>query len=87
MVNVIVEQRGEQIVGERDGAEVAGEVEVDVLHWHHLRVAAAGRATFHAEHGPQRRLAQTDDGFFADVVQRIAQAHRRRRLAFAGRGG
>ena len=33
-----------------DRGEVAGEVQVDVLHRHDLGVAAAGRAALHAEH-------------------------------------
>ena len=85
MVDVVVDQRGEQVVRERDRGEVAGEVEVDVLHRHHLRVAAAGRAALHAEHRAERRLAQADDRLLADAVERIAQADRRGRLAFARR--
>ena len=60
VVDVVVDQRGQQVVGERDRGEVAGEVQVDVLHRHDLRVAAAGRAALHAEHRAQRRLAQAD---------------------------
>src|ERR1700731_4484658 len=41
-IDVVVEERGEQIVGRGDGVEVAGEVEIDVLHRHDLGVAAAG---------------------------------------------
>ena len=43
----------EQIVGDTNGVEVAGEVEVDVLHGHDLGVAAAGRAALDAEAGAQ----------------------------------
>ena len=58
VVDVVVQHRGQQVVGQLDGVEVAGEVEVDVLHRHHLGVAAAGRTAFHAEARAQRRLAQ-----------------------------
>jgi hypothetical protein len=54
-------RRRQQVVRQRNGVEVAGEVQVDVLHRHHLRVAAAGRAALHAEHRAQRGLAQADD--------------------------
>ena len=57
-IDVIVDQRGEQIVRRADGVEVAGEVEVDVLHRHDLRIAAAGGAALDAEAGTERRLAQ-----------------------------
>ena len=75
----------EQVVGERDGVEVAGEMEVDVLHRHDLRVAAAGRAALHAEHRPERRLAQADHRLLADLVERVAEADRGRGLALARR--
>ena len=85
VMDVVVDHRGEQVVGERDGREVAGEVEVDVLHRHDLRVAAAGGAALHAEHRPETRLAQADDRLLADPVQRVAQPDGRRRLALARR--
>ena len=84
-IEVVVDHRGEQIVRGGDGVEIAGEVEVDVLHRHDLRVAAAGRAALHAEAGPERRLAQADRGALADAVQRVAEADRRRGLPLAGR--
>ena len=84
-VDVVVDQRREQVVRRRDGVEVAGEVQVDALHRHHLRAAAAGRAALDAEHRAERRLAQRDHRLLADPVERVAEADRRRRLAFAGR--
>ena len=50
VMEVVVEHRGEQVVRRRDRVEVAGEVEVDLVHRDHLRVAAARRAALHAEH-------------------------------------
>ena len=85
VMDVVVDERGQQVVGQRDGVEVAGEVQVDVFHRHHLRVAAAGRAALHAEHRAEARLAQADHRLLADAVQRIAQADGRRGLALAGR--
>ena len=85
VMDVVVDQRGEQVVRDGDRVEVAGEMQVDVLHRHDLRVAAARRAALHAEDRPERRLAQAGDGARADAVQRIGQPDGRRRLAFAGR--
>ena len=48
-IDVIVDQCGEKVVRRSDGVKVAREMEIDVLHRHHLRVATAGRATLHAE--------------------------------------
>ena len=49
VVNVVVDQRSEQIVCETDRVEIPGEVEVDVFHRDYLGVPSAGRATLHAE--------------------------------------
>ena len=38
-----------------DGVDVAGQVEVEVLHRDDLAVAAAGRAALDAEHGAHAR--------------------------------
>ena len=82
---MVVDQRRKQIVRGGDGVEVAGEMEVHVLHRHDLRIAAAGSAALDAEIGAERGLADADDGLLADAVQAVAEADRRRRLAFAGR--
>ena len=86
-IDVIVDQRREQIVRRADGVEVAGEVEVDVLHRHDLRIAAAGGAALNAETGTERGLAQTAQRLFADVIEAVREADGRRRLAFAGGRG
>ena len=54
--------------------DIAGEVQVDVLHRRYLSVAAARAAALHAEARPQRRLAQTDSGALANAVERVAEA-------------
>jgi hypothetical protein len=69
-----------------DRVEVAGEVEVDVLHRHDLGVPAAGRAALHAKARAEARLAQADDGVLADPVEPVVEADRGRGLAFARRG-
>src|SRR5262245_50958371 len=82
---MVVDQRREQIVGGADRMEVAGEMEVDVLHRHNLSVAASRRAALHAETGTERGFADADDSLLADLVERIAEADRGRGLALAGR--
>ena len=82
---MVVDHRGEQVVGGADRVQVAGEVQIDVFHRHHLRVASAGGASFDAEARTHARLTQAEHRLFADQVERIAEADRRRRLALAGR--
>ena len=67
LVNVIVDERRQQVVSQRDRGEVAGEMQVDVFHRHDLRVAAAGGAALHAEHRAERGLAQADQRLLADA--------------------
>ena len=71
----------------RDRVDVAGEVEVEVLHRHDLRVAAAGRAALDAEDRPERRLAQAEDRPLADLAEPLRERDGRRRLALARRRG
>ena len=83
---MVVEQRRQQVVGHANCVQVTVEVQVDVFHRNHLRVATTRGATLHAEHGAQRGFAQTNRDVLADVLQRVAEADRRRGLAFT-RGG
>ena len=53
LMQVIVEHCRQQIVRGRDGVKVPGEVEVDLVHGKHLRVAAARRSPFTPNTGPR----------------------------------
>ena len=85
-IDVVVDKRGEKVVRRRDGVEIAGEMQVDLLHRNDLGIAAARGAPLHAEAGSERRLAQRDHGALADLAKPVAEAYGRRRLALAGRG-
>ena len=87
LLDVVVEHGGQQIVGCADSVKIAGEVEVDILHGHHLGVAAAGRAALDAEHRTQRGLPQGQHGVFADLAQAVRQADAGGGLTLAGRRG
>jgi hypothetical protein len=52
VMDVVVEGGRQQVVGGGHGVEVAVEVQVDVLHRHHLRTAATSGAALEAEHRP-----------------------------------
>ena len=87
VVNVVVDQRGQQVVRQCNGLKVAGEMQVDVFHRHHLSAPAASGSALHAKHRAQRRLAQADDGALTDAVERITEPHCGGGLALAGRCG
>ena len=84
VVDVVIEHRRQQIVGGADGMEVAGEMQIDVFHRHHLRIAAAGRTALDAEAGAERGLTQADDGAPPAFIQGIAETDGGGGLAFAG---
>ncbi len=86
VIDVVVDHRGEQVVRRADGVNIAGEMEVDLLHRQGLGIAAAGGAALDAEARAHARLAQAHHRLLAEAVERIAEPDRRRRLAFAGRG-
>ena len=87
LLDRVVDHGGQQVVGRADGVDVAGEVEIDVLHGYDLRIAAAGRAALNAEHRAEGRLAQAEHRFLAEGVHRVRQTNARRRLALARRRG
>ena len=87
LLNVVIQHGGQQVVGRADGVEIAGEVEVDVLHGDHLSVAAAGGAALDAKHGTERRFPQSGHGAFAQLPQTVGQTHGGGGLALACRGG
>jgi hypothetical protein len=84
-VHVVVDHRGQQVVGRANRMEVAGKMQVDVRHRNHLRETTAGSATLHAETGPEARFAQADDRILANSVQAVTQADGCRCLAFTRR--
>ena len=82
-----IDGRGQEIVGGRHGVDVAGQVEVEVLHGHDLGIAAAGRAALDPERRPHAGLADDGHDVPAEVgPESLAQADGRRRLALAERG-
>ena len=87
VVEMRVDERREQVVGRGDRVQVAGEVQVQVLHRHDLRVAAAGCATLHAEDRAERCLAKAEHRLAAERAEPLRERHRRRRLSLARRRG
>src|SRR5258708_25384401 len=85
VMDVIVDERSQQVIGQRDGGEVAGEMKVTVLHRNHLGVATTGGTAFHAKDRTERRFAQTDHRFLAAVIQCVAQTDSGGSLALPGR--
>ena len=87
LLNVVIQHGGQQVVGRADGVDIPGEVEVDVLHGHHLGIAAAAGPALDAEHRPQGGLPHGHHGLLADAAQAVGQTDGGGGLALAGGGG
>ena len=85
LLNMVVEHGGQQVVGSTDGMEVAGKVQVDILHGDDLSPAAAGSAALNAKDGAERRLAQGHGALDAATAQAVGQTDGRGGLALARR--
>ena len=87
LLDVVVQHGRQEIVGRADGVEVPGEMEVDVLHGHHLGVAASGRAALHAEDRAQGGLPQGNQRLLPQAAEGVGKAHGGGGLALSGGGG
>ena len=86
-MDAVVDHGSQQVVGGANGVQVTGKVQVDILHGHHLCVAAAGSAALYAEHGAKAGLTQAEHGLFAQRVHGVGQTYAGSSFALTGRGG
>ena len=87
LVDRVVYQRAQQVVSRRDSVHIARKVQIDVLHRHYLRVAAACGTALDAEHRSQRWLTQRKDSLFAYLRHRLRKSYGDSRLALTCGGG
>src|ERR1039458_4559719 len=85
MQNRRVEHRGEEVVRRANRVNVAGEVQVEILHRHHLAQATTSGTPLQSEHRTERRLSQAGNRPLADHTQPLRKTNQRRRVADAGR--
>ena len=83
---MVVQHGGQKVIGRSDGVEVAGEVEVDILHRHHLGVTTTGGAALDAEHRAKGGLPQGQDYVLVQLFQRVSQPNGGGGLALSGGG-
>ena len=87
LIDMVVQHGSQQVVGCADGVEIAGKVEVDILHGNHLCVAAAGCTALDAKDGAEGRLPKGYQHILADAAHTVCQTHCCGGLALTGRGG
>ena len=69
ILQVVVDQRRQQVVRLLNGSKVARKMQVDVLHGQYLAVTAPGSSAFDAKYRPQRGFAQHNRCFFTYAVE------------------
>jgi len=87
MVDRVVHDGGEQIVGALHGVKVVGEVQVDVIHRVDAGEPSPRGASLHAEHGAHGRLPERRDGGLSQSGQGLGEPDGDGGLALARRGG
>ena len=55
--------------------EIAGKMQINIFHRYDLGITAACRPAFDAKTRAERRFAQANHRFFANVIKRIAKAY------------
>src|SRR5690606_41658855 len=85
VVNVVVDQSRQQVVGGADGVDVAGEVQVDLVGGDDAGAPAAGGAALDAKHRPHGGLPQRSGGFFPKSAEGMHEADGHGRIALACR--
>ena len=83
MVDVIADDRGQRVRRRRDGVHITGEVQVDVLHRHDLRITATGCAALDTHDRPLRRFADRHHRLVPGHAHRIGQPDQGGGLALA----
>ena len=86
LLDMVVDDGGEQVVCCGDGMEVSGKVQVDVFHGHDLCITAASSTALEAKTGAKGGFAQGYGNLFALLMEGIGKAYAGGRLAFASRG-
>lgn len=84
-VELIVDERREQIVRGSDRVEVAREMQVDIDGWLHRAAPAARSSALASEHRPHGWLPQRERGAPAELRETLRQSDRRHGLSLARR--
>src|SRR3954452_9152815 len=67
-----------------NGMEVAVKMQIDFLAGLNLRLSSTRSAAFHAKHRTERRLARSDNDFFANARQTLSKPDGGHSLPFTG---
>ena len=69
LIDIVVQQSGNHIMGRSNGMEIPGEMQVDFVHRQYLGVTTSCRTAFQTETRAERRFPQSHDVLFPNVAK------------------
>ncbi len=87
LINMVIQHCRQQVVGGAYCVEIAGKVEIYILHWHDLSISAAGRTALNSKNGAKGRLTEGYHCSFTDFSQAVSQTYRSGGFALSCGGG
>ena len=87
LLNMVVQKGSKKVVGGRNRMKIAGKMQVQLFHGHHLRIAASCGAAFDTEAGPQGGLPQRHHGLLPQTGESLSQSHAGGGLSLPCRSG
>ena len=85
LLDMIVQDRRQQIVRRSDCMEISRKMEVQILHRHYLRITASRSAAFDAKARAKRRLTERYDRLLSKFAKGLSKTDACCRLPFPGR--
>ncbi len=85
LLDMVIQQSGQKIVGRGNRMKISRKVKIQLLHGYHLCISAACCPALDAKTGSQRRLPQGNDCLFSKPAESLPQAYACRRLPFSCR--
>ena len=87
LMNVVIDEGRKEVIGRRNGMNIPGKVQINLLHGEHLCIAPAGSAALQAEYRAKRGFPQCDNGPFPQAAHGLCQPNGGGGFALSSRGG
>ena len=76
LIEIIIEQGGNHVMGRSDGMKISGKMEVNFVHRKHLCISPTGCSSLHSETWTERRLAKSDNRILSNFIQSQSETDR-----------
>ena len=75
LIDMIIQHGSQQIVGSPYGMKISGKMKVDILHGHHLSIAASCRSALDPEYRAEAGLPESQGTFLSDISEAVRKAN------------